>query len=94
MRKHLIESAKRADEYRIKVAAHNISLKHIKAPSNHLSNSKADTNHAIKESYFPQTPSRQLFETVKEKCDHEKVDDRDARLRKYVKDKRESILHL
>ena len=57
MRKHLKESTKRTDEYRIKVAAYNISLKNIKTPSKHLSKGKADTNHAVKEAYFPKTPS-------------------------------------
>ena len=57
MRKHLKESTKRADEYRIKVATHNISLKNIKASPKHLSKGKADTNHAVKEAYFPETPS-------------------------------------
>lgn len=94
MRKNLKEGAKGTDEDRIEVPAHNISLKDIKSPPDHLSDSKTDTNHAVEESDFPKTPSRQFFKTVKEKGNHEKVDDRDARLSKYVKDKGESILHL
>lgn len=94
MRKHLVESAKGADKHRIKVPTHNISLKNIKAPPDHLSKGKADTNHAVKETDFPQTPSRQLFETAKEKRNHKKVDDRDARLSKHVKEKGELVLHL
>ena len=53
MRKHLKESAKRTREDGIKVPAHNISLKDIKAPPNHLGDSKADTNHAVEESDLP-----------------------------------------
>ncbi len=58
MRKHLKESAKRTDEDCVKVAAHNISLKDIKPPPHHLGDGKADANHAVEESDFPETPSR------------------------------------
>ena len=53
MRKHLKEGTKRTDEDCIEVTAHNISLKDIKPPPNHLGNSKADANHAVEESDFP-----------------------------------------
>ena len=87
MRKNLIESAEGSNEYCIKIAAHNISLKDIKTPAYHFSNSKTDTNHAVKKPNFPQTPSCQLLETVKEERNHKKIDDGDARLGKQVKDK-------
>ena len=82
MRKNLIESTERSNEYCIKITAQNTPLKDIKPPAKHFSNSKTDTNHAIEKSDFPQTPSRQLLETVKEEGNHKKIDDGDAGLGK------------
>ena len=53
MRKDLKESAEGSDEYRIKSAVCNTSWKDIKSPSDHLSDSKADADHAVEEADFP-----------------------------------------